>query len=171
MSNITYQLELLGFPPEIKQHASNLSLDKLNAFINKHISSLILKYGLPRVQSSIDSDNNPNSPVIKFITSLMEIGMLHELFHQSFASINSNVLNQRLEYLAWAINISVATNLKENGVMRIPAIANGQINIYYTWDNMEIIIRRIMPIASQIDGAVPDEVNGYIDNLINENLR
>jgi hypothetical protein len=54
--------------------------------------------------------------------------------------------------------------------MRVPAMAGGSINIYYTWDNMEIIIQRIMPIASQIEGAVPHEVGSYINNLINSKL-
>jgi hypothetical protein len=100
----------------------------------------------------------------------MELGILHELFNQSFASSNQTILNERLELLAWAINISVATELKLKGIRNIPSIANGNINVYYSWDNMEVIIQRIMPIAKQIDGAVPQEVGAYINNLISSKL-
>jgi hypothetical protein len=100
----------------------------------------------------------------------MELGMLHELFNQSFASTNHTVLDQRMELLAWATNISVATELKTIGIKNIPSIANGNINIYYTWDNMETIIQRIMPIACQIQGAHSLEVASYIKNLINSKL-
>lgn len=171
MTSISNQIDLLGFPSEIKQHSRLFSLEQLNAFTNMYVRTLIVNNGIPTVQAAIDNDSNPHNPVINYITSLMELGMLHELFHQSFASSNLSVLNQRLEYLAWAINISVANNLKDNGIKRIPSLADGQINIYYTWNNMEIIIQRILPIASQIEGAMPNEIKSFIDNLINEKLK
>jgi len=170
MSELIKQLNLLGFPPEIKQHSSQFSLEKLNSFVSRYLDNMIASHGLRNVQSAIDSDSNPHNPVINYITCIMELGMLHELYHQSFASANSAILNQRMEFLAWAINISVANHLKEKGIERIPSLGEGQINIYYSWDNMEIITQRIMPIASQIDGAMPNEIKSYIDNLISEKL-
>lgn len=170
MNTISIQLEQLGFPPEIKQHSSLFSLENLNSFVSKYLDNMITSHGLRNVQSAIDSDSNPHNPIINYLTCIMELGMLHELYHQSFASANSTILNQRMEFLAWAINISVANHLKEKGIERIPSLGNGQINIYYSWNNMEIIIQRIMPIASQIDGAMPNEVKAYIDNLIYEKL-
>ena len=170
MSTLSNQIDLLGFPPEIKQHSSQFSLTSLNSFVSKYIDTMISKYGIRNVQSAIDSDSNPHNPVINYITCIMELGMLHELYHQSFASAKSTILNQRMEFLAWAINISVANHLKEKRIERIPSLGNGQINIYYSWDNMEIIIQRIMPIASQIDGAMPHEIQAFIDNLIYEKL-
>lgn len=171
MSTLSYQLGQLGFPPEIEQHASKFSLNKLDAFTSKYIVSLIDKYGIKTVQSAIDSDSNPHNSVINYLTCLVELGMLHELYHQSFASTNPKVLNQRMEFIAWATNIAVANNLKDNGVERIPSLGNGQIYIYYSWNNMEIIIRRIMPIVSQLEGAMSNEVQAYIDNLILEKLK
>jgi hypothetical protein len=171
MITIKEQLELIQFPHEIKQHSSQFSLDSLNSFTNKFVKSLIAINGISNVQAAIDNDSNPNNPIINYLTCLMELGMLHELFYQSFASSNSIILNQRLEYLAWAINITVANNLKESGVQRIPSLENGHIYIYYTWNNMEIIIQRIMPIAKQIDGALPNEIRTFIENLIIEKLK
>jgi len=170
MNAVTIQLEQLGFPPEIKRHFSHFSIENLNSFVSRYLENMIASHGLRNVQSAIDSDSNPHNPIINYITCIMELGMLHELYHQSFASANPTILNQRMEFLAWAINISVANHLKEKGIERIPSLGSGQINIYYSWNNMEIIIQRIMPIASQIEGAVPSEVRTYIDNLIYDKL-
>ncbi len=172
-SIINNQLLLLDFPPEIKRHNALFSTEKLIGFINQYISALINKYGIARVQSVIDTDNNPHDPVINYITWIMHLAMLHELFHQSFTSSNSSVLQERLEYLVWAINISVANILKIKGIERIPSLSreNGQINIYYSWNNLEIIIEKIMPIASWLDEAKPNEALVYIDNLIRDNLK
>ncbi len=170
MNTTEQQLNLLKFPSEISRHRSSFSVNKLNAFTSKYIQKLISTSGLTNVQSAIDRDSNPYDPIINYITCIMELGMLHELFNQSFASTNQTTLGQRMEYLAWAINISLATELKLKGIKNIPAIASGSINIYYTWDNMEIIIQRILPIARQIEGAVPHEVGSYINNLINSKL-
>lgn len=171
MNALSNQLELLGFPPEIKEHISYFSLEKLDSFVDKYVSNMISNYDIRTVQSAIDSDSNPHNSIINFITCIMELGMLHELYYQSFASANSKILNKRMEFLAWAINISVANHLKEKGIQRIPSLGNGQINVYYSWNNMEIIIQRIMPIASQIDGAMPNEIQAFIDNLIKEKLK
>lgn len=168
--SIKHQLDLLNFPPEISRHRNLLSIEKVNEFTNSYVSKLINKQGLSKVQSAIDNDSNPYDPVINYITCIMELGMLHELLHQSYAIANPSTLNERLEYLAWTINISVATDLKSKGILRIPSLANGSINIYYSWNNMEQIIKRILPIASQMDGAVPHEVNSYINNLIASKL-
>jgi hypothetical protein len=170
MNTTEQQLNLLNFPLEISRHQSLFSVNKLNAFTSKYVQKLISNRGLANVQSAIDNDSNPYDPTVNYITCIMELGMLHELFNQSFASTNQTILGQRMEYLAWAINISLATELKLKGIKNIPAIANGSINIYYTWDNMEIIIQRILPIARQIEGAVPHEVESYINNLINSKL-
>jgi hypothetical protein len=170
MNTTEQQLNLLNFPPDISRHRSSFSVVKLDAFTDKYITKLFRNNGLSAIQRAIDSDSNPNDPTINYLTCIMELGILHELFNQSFASSNQTVLNERLELLAWAINISVATELKLKGIRNIPSIANGNINIYYTWDNMEIIIQRIMPIAKQIDGAVPHEVGTYINNLISSKL-
>jgi hypothetical protein len=170
MNTTEQQLNLLNFPPDISRHRSSFSVVKLDAFTHKYITKLFRNNGLPAIQRAIDSDSNPYDTIINYITCIMELGILHELYYQSFASANSTILNQRLELLAWAINISVATELKLQGIMRVPAIAGGSINIYYTWDNMEIIIQRIIPIANQIEGAVPHEVGAYINNLINSKL-
>ncbi len=168
--SIKYQLDLLNFPHEISRHRNLLSIEKVNAFTNRYVSKLITKYSLSKVQSAIDNDSNPYDPVINYITCIMELGMLHELLHQSYAIENQLSLNERLEYLAWAINISVASDLKSKGILRIPSLANGNINIYYSWDNMEQIIKRILPIARQMDGAVHQEVSAYINNLISSKL-
>lgn len=170
MNTTEQQLNLLNFPPDIYRHRSSFSVVKLDAFTSKYIAKLFFNNGLSEIQRAIDSDSNPYDTIINYITCILELGILHELYNQSFASDNSSILRQRLELLAWAINISVATELKSKGIMRLPAIAGGSINIYYTWDNMEIIIQRIMPIASQIEGAVPHEVGSYINNLINSKL-
>jgi len=170
MNTTEQQLNLLNFPPEISRHRSSFSVVKLDEFTRKYITKLVRNNGLSAIQRAIDSDSNPYDTIINYITCIIELGILHELYNQSFASANSTILNQRLELLAQAINISVATELKLQGIMRVPAIAGGSINIYYTWDNMEIIIQRIMPIASQIEGAVPHEVGSYINNLINSKL-
>jgi hypothetical protein len=170
MTNFHTQLDSLDFPPNINRHANLFSLDNLKEFTDKYVSKLIHKHGLSNVQAAIDNDNNPYDPVINYITCIAELGMLHELFYQSFASANSTVLNERLEYLAWAINISIANSLKSKGVVNIPSIANGQILIYFSWNNMEIIIQRIWSIANQISGAVPQEVEAYLNNLIQSKL-
>ena len=170
MNTTEQQLNLLNFPPDISRHRSSFSVVKLDAFTHKYITKLFRNNGLSAIQRAIDSDSNPYDTIINYITCIMELAILHELYNQSFASANSTILNQRLELLAWSINISVATELKSQGIMRVPAMAGGSINIYYTWDNMEIIIQRIMPIASQIEGAVPHEVGSYINNLINSKL-
>jgi hypothetical protein len=168
--SISSQLDLLGLPSEISRHRKYLSFEKIQSFVNKYVNKLIGKYGLSSVQAAIDSDSSPYDPVINYITCIIELGMLHELFHQSYAINDSEILNERMELLAWAVNIAVATSLKSNGIKRIPALADGRILIYYSWNNMEKIINRIWPIASQIDGAVPEEVENYIDNLISTNL-
>lgn len=170
MTSIKQQLEILNFPLEISRHGDLLSIEKVNEFTNMYVSKLINKHGLPKVQSAIDNDSNPYDQVINYITCIMELGMLHELLHQSYAIANPTSLNERLEYLAWTINISVATDLKSKGILRIPSLANGSINIYYSWNNMEQIIKRILPIANQMDGAVRLEVQAYIDNLILQKL-
>lgn len=170
MNTTEQQLNLLNFPMEISRHRSSFSISKLNTFTNKYIGKLINNKGLKNVQKAVDNDSNPYDPTINYLTCIMELGILHELFSQSFASSSQTILNERLELLAWAINISVATELKLRGMRNIPSIANGSINIYYSWDNMEIILQRIMPIARQIDGAVTHEVGAYINNLINTKL-
>jgi len=170
MNTTEQQLNLLNFPLEISRHRGSFNISKLNTFTNKYVGKLINNKGLSNVQRSIDNDSNPYDPTINYLTCIMELGILNELFNQSFASSNQTVLNERLELLAWAINISVATELKLKGIRNIPSIANGNINIYYTWDNMEIIIQRILPIARQIEGAIPHEVGSYINNLINSKL-
>ncbi|MCB1179391.1 MAG: hypothetical protein KDK36_17550 [Leptospiraceae bacterium] len=168
-TSISFQIDSFGFPEEIKKQTEQFSLDKLNSFVKKYIEKMIAKFGIINVQSAIDLDSDPNNPVINYITCLMELGILHELFHQSFASNSLDILKSRMEYLAWAINITVANNLIENGVRNIPKLEN-EICIYYSWNNLKIIIQRIMPIAIQIDGAVPHEVRGFIHNLIAEKL-
>ena len=130
-TTIKKQLDLLNFPPEISRHRNLLSIEKVNAFTDEYISKMINKHGLSKVQLAIDNDNNPYDPVINYITCIMELGMLHELFHQSYAITNPSSLNERLEYLAWTINISIATDLISKGILRIPSLANGSINIYY----------------------------------------
>jgi hypothetical protein len=170
MNTTDQQLNLLNFPLEISRHRGSFSITKLNTFTNKFVAKLITNKGLTNVQRAIDNDSNPYDPTINYLTCIMELGILHELFNQSFASSSQTILDERLELLAWAINISVATELKLMGIRNIPSIANGSINIYFTWNNMEIILQRIMPIANQIDGAVPHEVENYINNLISTKL-
>jgi hypothetical protein len=171
MNSTEQQLTLLNFPTNISRHLNSFSVIQLNNFVNRFISKLIIHQGLNNVQIAIDKDDNPYDTTINYITSVMEVGILHELYNQSFSTANHTMLQERLELLAWAVNISVATELKLNGIMRIPAIAGGRINIYYTWDNMEIIIQRIMPVASQIHSADPQQVDSYINDLINSKLR
>lgn len=168
--SISSQLDLLGFPSEISRHRKYLSLEKIQSFADKYVNKLIGKHGLSSVQAAIDSDSSPYDPVINYITCIIELEMLHELLHQSYAINDSEILNERMELLAWAVNIAVATSLKSNGIKRIPELADGRILIYYSWNNMEQIIKRIWPIASQIDGAVPEEVENYINNLISTKL-
>lgn len=170
MNTTEQQLNLLNFPPNISRHLSSFSVSKLNSFTSKYVTKLINNRGVSNVQRAIDNDSNQYDSTINYITCIMELGILHEFFNQSFASFNRTVLNQRLELLAWAINISLATELKLKGIKNIPSIANGNINIYYTWNNMEIIMERIMPIAQQIEGVDPHEVGLYINNLINSKL-
>ena len=169
MNTTEHQLNLLNLPPHISHHRSSFCVVKLDAFTRKYITKLVRNNGLSDIQRAIDRDSNPDT-IINYITCIMELGILHELYNQSFASANSTILNQRLELLAVAINISVATELKLQGIIRLPAMDNGSINIYYTWDNMIIIIQRIMPIASHIEGALSNEVGSYINNLINSKL-
>ncbi len=164
--SISSQLNLLGFPDEIRRHSKLLSLEKVNSFTDLYVNKLITKYGSSKIQNAIDSDSDPHDPVINYITCIIELCMLHELLHQSYAIEDSITLSERMEYLAWAVNISVATNLKVKGIQRIPVLENGKIYIYYSWNNMEQIIERIWPIASQMDGAVPHEVEAYINGLI-----
>ena len=166
---IERQIKSLEMHPEILRNSKSFSLSQLAEFTEKYVQKLINKYGLNKVQLAIDNDGNPRDPIINYITCLMEISMLHELFKQSFASSNNSVLSDRLEYLAWSVNVCVANNLKDSGVKRIPALS-GNIYIYYTWDNMETIIERIYSIAAQIDGADPKEISSYIDGLIRNNL-
>ncbi len=168
--SLTAQIDLLGFPNEISRHRKYLSLEKVYSFADKYVTKLIVKHGLSNVQSAIDSDSNPYDPVINYITCIIELGMLNELLNQSYAIADPEMLNERMELLAWAVNVSVASSLKSKGVRRIPALADGKILIYYSWDNMEQIIKRVWPIASQIDGAVPHEVENYIRNLITTKL-
>ena len=170
MNTTEQQLNLLNLTLEISRHRGSFSISKLNTFTNKYVEKLINNKGLSNVQRAIEYDSNPYDPTINYLTCIMELGILNELFNQSFASSNQTILNERLELLAWAINISVATELKLKGIRNIPSIANGKINIYYSWNNMEVIIQRIMPIAKQIDGAVPQEVGAYINNLISSKL-
>jgi hypothetical protein len=170
MNTTEQQLNLLHFPADISRHRSSFSINLLNEFTGKYVQKLISNSGLANVQRAIDSDSDPYDPTINYITSIMILGMLHELFYQSFASNNQMVLAQRMELLAWAINISVATELKLIGIKNIPSILNGTVNIYYTWDNMETIIQTCMPIASQIEGTIPHEVGDYINDLISSRL-
>lgn len=170
MNTTEYQLDCLGFPPYLECHRKYFSIDNLNAFVSVFISKLISNLGFSAIQMEIDSDTEPSGPAVNYITCLMETGILHELFNQSFSSPSQTILDQRLEFLSQAINISVATELKLNGFKNIPSISNGEINIYFTWDNMEIIIQRIMPVAKQVFGAVPNEVRSYINDLIDSNL-
>ena len=170
MNTTEEQLNLLNFPPEINGHRSLFATNKLNAFTSNYVNKLIINSGLVNVQRAIDNDINPYDPIINYITCIIELGMLNELFNQSFACSDQTVLRQRLELLAWMINISVATELKLKGIKNIPVIANGNINIYYSWDNMEIIIQRILPIARQIEGVNPVQFESYINNLINLKL-
>jgi hypothetical protein len=169
-SSISSQLDLLGFPSEIARHRKNLLIEKIYSFADKYVIKLINKFGISTVQAAIDSDSSLYDPVINYITCIMELGMLHELLHQSYAISNPEIMNERMELLAWAVNIAVATSMKSNGINRIPELADGKILIYFTWNNMEEIIKRIWPIASQIDGAVPAEVENYINNLISTKL-
>jgi hypothetical protein len=171
MTHFQTQLDLLEFPTDISRHRKLFSLDKLGEFTNKYISKLIQQFGLSKVQSAIDNDDNPYDPIINYITCLCELGMLHELFFQSFASTNETVLSERLEYLAWAMNISIANSPKSKGVAKVPSLANGQIHIYFTWDNMEILMQRIWPIASQITNIPAHEVEAYLANLIHSNFK
>jgi hypothetical protein len=170
MNNTEIQLGLLHIPPRIYRHLDDFSIEKMNQFTDKYTSNLISNYGLVRVQRSIDFDNDPYDPIINYLTSLMQIAILHELFFQCFSSNNEEILSERLELLAWIVNISVATELKIKGVVRIPSIANGAVNIYYTWDNMEAIIRSIMPIINQIGEYYHEDIGNYINELISIHL-
>jgi hypothetical protein len=166
---IQSQINNLKIPTEVVAFSEGFSLLKLSEFTEKYVKKLVNKYNIKLLQESIDNDSNPLNPVINYITCLMEIGILHELFKQSFATQNNSILNARLEFLAWAVNICVANNLKNIGIKRIPMLTGG-ICIYYTWDNMQNIINRIYPIAAQIDGADSKEIDAYINNLIEKNL-
>ena len=169
--SIVSQLYLMGNPEEMKQHMELFSIDKLNSFVDRYTSEMINKFGINKVQNSIDADNNPHDPILSYITCIMELGILHELFHQSYASSDEDILRKRLIFIVRSINIAVATNLKAKGLKRIPSLHMGEINIYYSWENMAQILGRILPVASQMKDAVPNEIQTYIDNLIIEKLK
>lgn len=169
LKRIDEQIQYCELPPELNIHYQKFNLKNLVDFTNRHIKNLIANHGVERVQITVDRDDNPRDPILMFITSLMEIGMIHEVFHQNFGSSNQSILSQRMEYLALAMNITIGNCLLEAGVKRIPKILN-KIYIYYTADNIDELGNRIWPIVSQIDGADPIEINNYINGLINRNL-
>jgi len=72
--------------------------------------------------------------------------------------------------LSWAINVSIANDLKYAGIKRIPTIKMGQTAIYYSIDLVEQLVKRVDHLTSQFDGAMPNEVQGLINNLIKTKL-
>jgi len=164
------QNELDNAVDRLKRHSSLISAKEVSLFTSKYINKMINKYGLAEVQKAVDIDNNPYNPITNYITSLFEISILEQAFRQNLASSDKTVHYERMWALSWAINVSIANDLKYAGIKRIPTIKMGQTAIYYSIDLVEQLVKRVDHLTSQFDGAMPNEVQGLINNLIKTKL-
>ena len=94
---------------------------------------------------------------------------MKELYLQNMLTEDLEVLENRIIYVAEVTNTSVAFDLVDFGVLRIPMLSSG-VNQYYTWDNMQKIIDRVMPAVLTMLNSSPITVTNYIYSLIKERL-
>lgn len=164
----TIELINVKFSQEHKLFAHLFSIEKVNAFTKPSIGRLISIRGLDLVQLELDADVINFS--MNYITSLFEISALKEMHLQNFLISDESKLIQRLEYAMTIINTSIAFDLRESGIRGIPTIANGQIDIFYGWSQIDQLINRIAPVALQMADAESFSATMYIRQLIKENL-
>ena len=145
----TIELINIKFSQEHKLFAHLFSIEKVNAFTKPSIGRLIS---------------------MNYITSLFEISALKEMHLQNFLISDESKLIQRLEYAMTIINTSIAFDLRESGIRGIPTIANGKIDIFYGWSQIDQLISRIAPVALQMAEADSFSATMYIRQLIKENL-
>jgi len=161
------QVLKIPFPRRIALQRHKCSLEKLNAFTRPSVKRLILTRGLAKVQKEIDEDQINFS--VNYITALIEITIVKELYLQNMLTEDLEVLENRIIYVAEVTNTSVAFDLVDFGVLRIPMLSSG-VNQYYTWDNMQKIIDRVMPAVLTMLNSSPITVTNYIYSLIKERL-
>jgi hypothetical protein len=167
----TIELSNTKFSEEHKLFANLFSIQKVNAFTKPSIGRLISTRGLDLVQLEIDADDLNYS--INYISSLFEIAALKEMYFQNFLISDESKLIQRLEYVMIIINTSIAFDLSEMGVQRIPfiySILHGKRYLFYGQPQIDQLINRIAPKALQLADADSFSATMYITQLIKDNL-
>ncbi len=167
VEKLTKQLMKVPFLCEINDNFNLCSIAKLNAFTEPSVRRLIKTRGLDSVQRDIDMDTVNFS--VNYLTALVEITILKECHLQNLLTDDVTEMNRRIRLVANITNYSVAFDLVENGVKRIPLLSNN-VNFCFRPSSLDVIINRVSPIIMAMLQADRWTITNYIFELIKDNL-
>lgn len=138
-----------------------INYEKLDNFIKLLVAGYISKNGRLVVKRDIDVDGP--SETSNFLTHIIEVGSLKIMQDNSLITSDQNNNEGAAVVTALAINISLATALKEKNVFDLDS------PVYYAIPALETIISRII---SHIQKAQFDSkyVQSLIDNYLLNNI-
>ena len=136
---------------------NKINYEKLDSFVKMLVTGYISRKGSVVVKRDIDAD--APSDTSNFLTHIIEVGSLKIMQENSLITSNENSNEGAAVVTALAINISMATALKEKDVFDLDS------PVYYAVQTLEEIISRII---SHIQNAVFD--TQYVKSLTSNYL-
>lgn len=140
---------------------NKINYEKLDNFIKMLVAGYLSKKGRVVVKRDIDADGP--SETSNFLTHIIEVGSLKIMYDNSLITSNQNNNEGGIVVTALAINISLATALKEKDVFDMDSA------VYYSIPALETIIARII---SHIQKAQLDSqyIKSLVDNYLLNNI-
>ena len=136
---------------------NKINYEKLDGFVKMLVTGYISRRGSAIVKKDIDAD--APSDTSNFLTHIIEVGSLNIMQDNSLITSNENSFEGAAVVSALALNISMATALKEKDVFDLDS------PVYYAGPTLEAIISRII---SHIQNPAFD--NQYVKSLTNNYL-
>lgn len=161
---LNQKLEELDFLPNLKVNLGQIDLSQIEIFVKGKVSHLFLKKNRLEIQRTVDADTNPI--IVNFLTHIIEVGSVKSVSVNRQDKKSPRDLAPYAHVLVWAYNLSLAVELKRNGIANIPSISNGLIDIYYSDNALHLIADRVIHHVSLANGHGSGLLDLYANEMI-----